>query len=124
MSTLNRTQGNIQKQFEKINTFWDPHILLELNGQHVKLAKLKGEFDWHHHEEEDELFLVLKGELFIDFEDKTERYTASDYVLIPRGIKHRPHCEREVHVILFEPAGTINTGNVESDLTKPSLKWL
>lgn len=101
---------------------WQPHIVAELNGQHVKLAKLKGEFIWHHHEAEDELFLVLKGTLVMHFRDKMVTVKEGECIVVPKGVEHKPVAEREVHVLLFEPAGTLNTGNIRSERTIEHLR--
>ena len=115
---------NLVEALSKITEHWDPHILGELNGQHIKLAKLKGEFVWHHHENEDELFLVIKGTLKIDLEDKSIELQPGEFVIIPKGVKHKPIANEEVEVLLFEPKSTLNTGNVENHLTKKDLKHL
>ncbi|MGB0403662.1 MAG: cupin domain-containing protein [Salibacteraceae bacterium] len=115
---------NIQEAFENINDYWSPKIGAELNGQHLKLAKLKGEFVWHKHDNEDEMFLVVEGQLQIEFKDKTEVLNAGEYLVIPKGIEHKPIAIEEVKVLLFEPATTINTGNTTSDLKKENLDWI
>ncbi|GJM21464.1 MAG: cupin [Planctomycetota bacterium] len=89
---------------------WQPKLIAELNGQHVKLAKLQGEFVWHAHEQEDELFLVLHGELVMEYRDRSVTLREGELLVVPRGVEHRPVAEREVHVLLFEPASTVNTG--------------
>lgn len=94
------------------DSHWDPKIIAELNGQHVKLAKLLGEFLWHHHEDEDELFLVLAGSLRMEFRDRSVDLDPGQLIVVPRGVEHRPVAVDEVHVLLFEPVGTLNTGNV------------
>ena len=101
---------------------WSPKIIAELNGQQVKVAKLKGEFVWHKHDEEDELFLVLKGKLKIELRDRVIDLNEGEFVVIPRGIEHKPVASIEVEVLLFEPKSTLNTGNQkDSDFTKSSL---
>ena len=112
---------NLYQKLDLIDAYWSPKIVGELNGQHVKLAKLKGEFVWHHHDEEDELFLVLKGRLLIQFRDGEAVLEEGDCLVIPRGVEHRPVAEEEVSVLLFEPAGTLNTGNVRSEHTRENL---
>ena len=105
--------GDVVNLREKLASFsepWQPKIVGELNGQHVKLAKLAGEFVWHAHEHEDELFYVVEGELQMQYRDRTERIRAGEFVIVPRGVEHCPRAEREVHVMLFEPASTVNTG--------------
>ena len=109
---------------EKLATFderWIPKIVGELNGQHVKLVKLLGPFVWHHHDEEDELFLVVKGRFRMEYRDRNEWIEEGEFVIVPRGVEHRPVAEEEAHVMLFEPASTLNTGNVEGELTKKEL---
>ncbi|MFK7771468.1 MAG: cupin domain-containing protein [Saprospiraceae bacterium] len=114
---------NLQEKYKLIHEHWSPKIIGELNGQHVKLAKISGEFVWHSHEHEDELFMVIKGKLFMDFRDRTEIVKEGEIIIIPRGVEHRPRTENEeVQIMLFEPASTVNTGKVVSDLTKENLE--
>ncbi len=104
----------------KLATFtahWSPKIVAELNGQHVKVVKFQGPFDWHHHEQEDELFLVLKGRFVMELRDRSIPLAEGELLVIPRGVEHRPVAEEEVHVLLLEPAGTLNTGNVTTAKT-------
>lgn len=112
---------------EKLNLFsdhWSPKIVGELNEQHVKLAKLKGEFVWHHHDNEDELFLVVKGCLLIKFRDRDIVLNEGELLIIPRGVEHKPVAEKEAHVLLFEPKGTLNTGNVRDAKTVETLEQI
>ncbi|MCB9064437.1 MAG: cupin domain-containing protein [Chitinophagales bacterium] len=109
------------EKLKHINEYWNPHIAGELNGQYVKLAKLKGEFVWHKHDDEDELFYVLSGKLVIELRDKNMVIEEGEYVIIPRGVEHKPVAEEEVHVMLFEPKSTLNTGDVENELTRKNL---
>jgi mannose-6-phosphate isomerase-like protein (cupin superfamily) len=105
---------------EKLSQFaehWSPRIVGELNGQHVKLAKLMGEFPWHHHDDEDEMFLVVKGTLTIRLRDGDVALEDGEFLIIPRGVEHQPAAVDEVHVLLFEPAGTLNTGDVRNEFT-------
>jgi len=100
---------------EKLNLFqdrWSPKIIASLNGQDVKLAKLKGEFIWHDHAEEDELFMVIRGRLTIEFRDRKEIVNEGEIIIVPRGVEHRPVAEEEVHVLLFEPSAIKHTGDV------------
>jgi mannose-6-phosphate isomerase-like protein (cupin superfamily) len=113
---------NVFDKFELFNQHWTPHVLGELNGQSVKIAKLEGEFVWHHHDHEDELFWVLKGQLKIEFRDKTLTLNENEFVIVPRGVEHKPVAENEVWVMLFEPSETLNTGNVQSERTVKDLK--
>lgn len=107
-----------------IHEHWSPKIIGALNGQHVKLAKLKGEFVWHQHEEEDELFYVIKGQLKILFRDHEVALGPGELVIVPKGVEHKPVAEEEVEVMLFEPATTINTGDAPGTLTKEQLDWI
>lgn len=111
----------------KLNTFqehWSPKIVGALNNQLVKIAKLKGEFVMHHHEEEDELFYVIEGKLFIELEDKTLELNQGEFVIIPKGVAHKPYAPEEVSILLFEPATTLNTGNQQNDLTVSDLETI
>ena len=115
---------DLDAAFGRITTHWDPHVAGELNGQQVKLVKLKGEFVWHHHETEDELFLVVKGRLVIKLRDRDITLNEGEFVVIPRGVEHLPVADEEVHVLLLEPKSTLNTGNVDSERTVANLEWL
>ena len=102
--------------FATITEHWSPRVAATLNGQHVKLAKFRGAFVWHHHEHEDELFLVHRGRFRMEFRDRTVELAAGDFLVVPRGVEHRPVADDEVEVILFEPAGTTNTGTAAEPL--------
>lgn len=115
---------NIAEKLGLFSEYWSPKIVGELNGQQVKLAKLKGEFVWHKHDNEDELFFVIKGVLKIEFRDRTIVLNENEFLVIPKGTEHRPVAENEVSVMLFEPATTLNTGNIENELTKQNLEKL
>lgn len=115
---------NLQEIFTKFSDYWNPRIIGELNGQQVKAAKLKGEFVFHHHDDEDEMFLVLEGHLKIVLEDRTIDISPGEFIIIPKGVSHKPIAEKEVHLLLFEPASTLHTGNVRHELTKDSLEKL
>ncbi|MEE8192337.1 MAG: cupin domain-containing protein [Gemmatimonadales bacterium] len=108
---------NLTDKLSQFDEHWSPRIVAELNGQHVKLAKVKGAFVWHHHEHEDELFYVLKGRLTIEFRDRSIELGPGECLVVPRGVEHRPVAEEETHILVFEPAGTLNTGNVRSERT-------
>lgn len=108
---------NLQEKLQQFDDHWHPRIVGALNGQHVKLAKVKGAFVWHHHESEDELFLVLKGCLTIRLRDREVVLDEGECFIVPRGVEHQPYAEEEVHLLLFEPAGTLNTGNVHNERT-------
>ncbi len=111
---------DLSERLSRFSSHWDPKIVAELNGQHVKLAKLLGPFVWHRHETEDELFLVLRGTLTMEFRDRTLTLREGQLVVVPRGVEHRPVAEEEVHVLLFEPASTLNTGDAGGPMTVPS----
>ena len=113
---------NIEEKLSLFTDYWNPRIIGELNGQHVKLAKLKGEFVWHKHDNEDELFYVLDGMLKIEFRDKTVELYKNECIIVPKGVEHRPIAEHEVSVMLFEPATTINTGDKKDVLTREDLE--
>ena len=102
---------NLEERLARFSSHWDPKVVAELNGQHVKLAKLHGPFVWHRHEEEDELFLVLRGTLRMELRERALTLRKGELFVVPRGVEHRPVAEEEVHVLLFEPAGTLNTGD-------------
>jgi mannose-6-phosphate isomerase-like protein (cupin superfamily) len=108
---------NLATKLASFHTQWDPKIIAELNGQHVKLVKLEGEFVWHAHAEADELFLVIAGSLDMQYRERTVTVREGELVVVPRGVEHCPRAEVETHVLLFEPAGTLNTGNAGGDRT-------
>lgn len=112
---------NVKKKFQGFSDLWSPKVVGELNGQHVKIAKFKGEFVMHHHEYEDEFFYVIAGELYIELKNKTLHLSPGDFVIIPKGIDHKPYAPKEAQVMLFEPTSTLNTGNVDNHLTKSDL---
>ena len=113
---------NLAEKFATFAEHWSPRVAGEINDFHVKLVKLQGEFVWHHHDNEDELFLVVQGNLTIKLRDKDIHLTAGEFVIIPRGVEHLPVADEEVHVLLFEPNTTLNTGNVENERTVKDLK--
>jgi len=115
---------NLAEKLALFSTPWDPKIIAELNGQHVKLAKIQGEFVWHHHAHEDELFLVVRGQFRMEFRDRSVELREGDLLVVPRGVEHRPVAERECSILLFEPAGTVNTGNAGGALTRDRLGWI
>jgi len=108
---------NLAEKLTRFTERWSPRIVGELNGQQVKIAKLEGEFVWHHHADADELFLVLAGQLVIHLRDQAIALGPGELLIVPKGVEHRPVADGEVHVLLFEPAGTLNTGNVIDDRT-------
>ena len=126
---------NLLEKFSLINDHWNPRIIGELNGQYLKLVKFKGPFTWHHHDSEDEMFLVVKGRFRMEFREAVDGDSGQngqreiwleegEFCIVPRGVEHRPVAEEEAQVLLFEPATTLNTGNVENELTRKQLGWL
>ena len=118
---------NIAEKFSKISEYWKPHIAAELNGQSVKLDKLKGEFVFHHHEKEDEFFLVVKGRFRMHYRDNDlrERHQSieeGEFIVVPRGVEHKPVADEECWILLFEPSTTLNTGNVVNERTLRELE--
>jgi mannose-6-phosphate isomerase-like protein (cupin superfamily) len=112
---------NLAQKFSLFSDYWSPKIVGELNGQQVKVVKLHGEFIWHQHEHEDELFLVVKGRLRMKLRDREVTINAGEFFIVPKGVEHLPIAEEEVHVVLLEPASTLNTGNVRNERTVETL---
>lgn len=112
---------NLNQKLDTFQEYWNPKIIGELNGQFVKVAKLKGEFVMHQHENEDELFLVLKGRLLMEMPDRTLEINEGEFVIIPRGTPHKPIAPNEVKILLFEPEATLNTGNLNNEMTQKRL---
>ncbi len=115
---------NLLEKFELFSEYWSPKIIGELNGQQVKLVKFKGEFVFHHHENEDELFLVVKGKFRMEYRDRIEELNEGEMVIVPRGVEHKPVADEEVWVLLLEPATTLNTGNIINEKTKTELETI
>jgi len=113
---------NLQEKFELFHDYWSPKIAGEINDSHVKLVKLKGEFVWHHHDLEDEMFLVVKGKLLIKFRDRDVWLDEGEFIIVPKGVEHMPVAEEEVHVLLLEPKTTLNTGNQVNERTVSDLQ--
>jgi mannose-6-phosphate isomerase-like protein (cupin superfamily) len=113
---------NIYEKLASFSDHWNPRIIAELNGQEVKAVKIKGEFVWHHHDHEDELFLVIRGMLKMEFRDRVEIIQPGEFIVVPHGVEHRPVADEEVELLLFEPASTLNTGNVTNERTKQKLE--
>jgi mannose-6-phosphate isomerase-like protein (cupin superfamily) len=111
---------NLAEKFALVTEHWRPKVVGELNGQEVKIVKFQGAFPWHHHEQEDEMFMALRGSFRIEFRDKTVKLNEGEFVIVPRGVEHRPVADEEVEVLLFEPAQLLNTGNVvDENFTAP-----
>ena len=116
------TEVNLSSKFSEIHEHWQPHIAGELNGQLVKLVKFQGEFVWHHHDNEDEMFFVVKGQFRMEFQDRAVTIGEGEFIVVPRGVEHKPVADEECWVMLFEPASTLNTGNVVNERTVRELK--
>ena len=123
-SNASANKINLAHKLSFIEKHWQPRIIAELNGQYVKLVKFTGEFVWHHHDHEDELFLVVKGRFRMEFRDRHEWIEEGELIVVPRGVEHRPVAEEEAHVLLFEPATTLNTGNVREARSIERLEWI
>jgi mannose-6-phosphate isomerase-like protein (cupin superfamily) len=113
---------NLTQKLAQFTEHWKPKIVGELNGQQVKLVKFQGPFVWHHHDAEDELFLVVKGRFRMELRDRNVWLEEGEMIIVPRGVEHRPVAEEEAQVLLFEPASTLNTGNVRNERTVPALE--
>ncbi len=122
--TVDIAKVNVQEKFRGFSKHWDPKIVGALNGQHVKLVKFKGAFVWHHHETEDELFFVIQGAFEMHFRDRWVTLREGEFIIVPRGVEHKPEAEEEVHVLLFEPASTVNTGSASGSMTVESPEWI
>jgi mannose-6-phosphate isomerase-like protein (cupin superfamily) len=115
---------NLLEKFSLFNEQWTPKVVAELNGQHVKLAKVEGDFIWHKHESEDELFLVVKGKLTIEFRDRSVELSENEILVVPRGVEHKPVAKEEVWIMMFEPVSTLNTGNEINERSKRELEQI
>ena len=115
---------SLTDKLQLVQDHWHPRIVAALNGQLVKVVKLLGPFTWHQHEREDELFLVARGRLRMEFRERAVELGAGELIVVPRGVEHRPVADEEVEVVLFEPAGTLNTGNVRDERTVDAPEWI
>jgi mannose-6-phosphate isomerase-like protein (cupin superfamily) len=115
---------NLTEKFARFQAQWQPKVVAELNGQLVKLVRFQGEFVWHHHEHEDEMFLVVRGSFRMEFRDRVVELTEGEFIVVPRGVEHRPVAEQEAQVMLFEPASTVNTGSAGGERTVTDLERL
>jgi mannose-6-phosphate isomerase-like protein (cupin superfamily) len=113
---------NLTQKLSTFGEYWKPKIVGELNGQHVKLVKFQGEFLWHHHDNEDEMFYVVKGRFTMRFRERDVIVREGEFIIVPRGVEHMPVADEECHIVLFEPATTLNTGNVKNERTVPVLE--
>lgn len=112
---------NIDEKLMKIKDYWNPKLIGELNKQHIKLAKFKGKFIWHKHKNEDEMFYVIRGSFTMEFRDRIEKINENEFIIVPKGVEHRPVAEKEVSVMLFEPSTTINTGEIINNLRQKKI---
>lgn len=115
---------NLEHEFARIDEHWKPRIAGELNGQYVKLVKFLGEFEWHRHVDEDEMFLVIHGAFRMEYRDRCVELAAGEFVIVPRGVEHRPVADKEAHILLFEPTTTVNTGDRRSERTVHEPDWI
>ena len=115
---------NLQSKYKKFNDLWSPKVIAEMNDYQFKLAKIKDDFIWHQHSNTDEVFIVIEGTINIEFEDETVKLDAGEMIVVPKGKKHRPYANEEAKIMLVEPKGVANTGDIESDLTAPNDQWI
>jgi mannose-6-phosphate isomerase-like protein (cupin superfamily) len=113
---------NLQEKLSRVTEYWSPKIIGELNDSYVKIVKFQGEFLWHHHDNEDEMFLVIHGKLRMRFRDRDEIVNPGEFIIVPKGVEHMPVADQEVHVVLLEPKSTLNTGNVQNERTRAQLE--
>jgi mannose-6-phosphate isomerase-like protein (cupin superfamily) len=121
---MNYSSINLQQKLAQFTEHWSPKIIAQMNDYHLKLAKVQGEFVWHDHPETDEVFIVLKGQLDIHFRDGVVSLNEGEMFVVPKGVEHKPVAGQECHILLIEPAGTVNTGNVGDKLTAPNDVWI
>ena len=115
---------NIQEKFTKFSEHWSPKIIAQMNDYHFKIAKIQGEFVWHSHPETDEVFVVIQGEMQIAFRDGVASLKEGEMLVVPKGVEHKPIAEEECHILMIEPAGTVNTGDAGGDLTVEEVEWI
>ncbi|MBC8496151.1 MAG: cupin domain-containing protein [Anaerolineales bacterium] len=115
---------NFQEKFTKFSEHWSPKIIAQMNDYHFKIAKIQGEFVWHSHPETDEVFIIIEGELKIAFRDGISLLKEGEMLVVPKGVEHKPIAEEECHILMIEPAGTVNTGDVGGDLTVEEVDWV
>ena len=115
---------NFRKKFEKFSEHWSPKVIAELNDYQFKLVKIKDDFVWHNHQHTDEAFIVINGTIYIEFEDKTEEINEGEMIIVPKGINHKPFAKNEAEIMIIEPRGVINTGQVNDKLTAPNDEWI
>ena len=115
---------NLQEKFSKFSQYWTPKVIAEMNDYQFKLVKLEGEFVWHNHDDTDEVFIVIEGKMFIEFEDETIELNQGEMYVVPKGVQHKPYAEQECKVMLVEPKGVVNTGEASGDLTAKNDIWI
>ena len=115
---------NLIGKFKKISEYWSPKVISELNDYQFKLVKIKDDFVWHNHENTDEAFIVIKGKIFIEFKDKTEEINEGEMIVVPKGVMHKPYAKHEAKIMIIEPKGVVNTGEITNKLTAPNDKWI
>jgi mannose-6-phosphate isomerase-like protein (cupin superfamily) len=115
---------NIKEKFDKFNELWSPKIIAQMNNYHFKVAKIKGEFVWHKHDDTDEVFIVIEGTMNLEYKNKTVTVYPGEMIVVPKGIEHKPVAQNECKIMMIELAGTLNTGNSENELTKTKLDWV
>ena len=115
---------NLQEKFGLFSEQWSPRVIAALNGYHLKIARIEGDFTWHKHDETDEMFLVVAGSMRMDFEDRSEELGSGELIVVPRGVLHKPHADTEARIMMIEPAGTRNTGDVTDRFTQSSTEWI
>ena len=115
---------NLKEKLSKFSEYWSPRIIAEMNDYQFKLVKIKGDFVWHNHDDTDEVFIVLEGEMKIEFKDKTVELKEGEMFVVPKGVEHKPYSEKECKIMLVEPKGVVNTGDAGSDLTAPNDVWI
>ena len=118
------TKINLKSKFDKFHEQWSPKIIAEMNDYQFKLVKIKNDFIWHQHEDTDEVFIVIEGKIGIEFEHETIEINEGEMIVVPKGKKHRPFAKKEAKIMLVEPKGVVNTGNIESEITAPSDQWI
>ena len=121
---MNMEGINLEEKYSKFDELWSPKIIAQMNDYHFKLAKIRGEFVWHSHPETDEVFIVVSGSMRIDFRDSYTKLNEGEMCVVPRGVEHKPIAEDECHIMLVEPAGTINTGDARGERTKAADIWI
>ena len=115
---------NLKEKLSKFTDHWSPRIIAEMNDYQFKVVKIKGDFVWHNHDDTDEVFIVLEGEMEIEFKDKTVELKEGEMFVVPRGVEHKPYSEKECKIMLVEPKGVVNTGDTDGDLTSPNDVWI